>query len=252
MTSQNASPSSKKSRVPVFIVVALVVVAAIGGGIWWFFSGDTPDKVNLDTAAGGVSTTASGSGSATSITELDGTWTVDTSMGDFDFNSATGTFAGYRIEEELAGIGNTEAVGRTGDVSGSFTIADDTVTEATIEVDLSTLKSNENMRDGRVKDALNTSKNPDATFVLSEPISLGPDAITGADVEVDAVGELTIHGVTNTVTFPLQARLVDNTVVVVGSLDITFADYDITVPTGMKVLSVKDHGTIEFQLLLTR
>ena len=33
---------------------------------------------------------------------------------------------------------------------------------------------------------------------------------------------LTIHGVTQTVTFPLEAQLVDQTIVVVGSLDIEY------------------------------
>jgi hypothetical protein len=37
---------------------------------------------------------------------------------------------------------------------------------------------------------------------------------------------------------------------VVGSIDIAFADYGFSGPTSFKVLSVEDHGILEFQLLL--
>jgi hypothetical protein len=45
--------------------------------------------------------------------------------------------------------------------------------------------------------------------------------------------------------------LVNGTVVVVGSIDIVFSDYGVEVPRGAVVLSVDDHGIMEFQLLLT-
>ncbi len=143
-------------------------------------------------------------------------------------------------------------MGRTGDVSGSFTISGTTVTDAEFTVDLTTITTNDSMRDRRVQDALETGEFPDATFRLAEPIELGADAANGQTVEVTAEGELTIHGVTKDVSVPLQARLVDGTVVVVGSVDVTFSDYDVEVPSSMKVLSVDDHGTVELQLLLKR
>lgn len=251
-----ASPTSDKSgskNVKTTIGVAIGVLVIVAGvGLWWFFGRDTPDAVNIDTAAGGVIDQAGESSGGTDDGTIEGTWSVDTSTGEFDFNSATGTFAGFRIKEELAGIGDTEAVGRTGDVSGSFTIEGTTVTDAKITVDLSTIKTIDSMRDRRVQDALSTSKYPDATFELSEPIELGADAANGSTIKVDASGQLTVHGVTKNVTFPLEARLVNGTVVVVGSLDISFADYDVQVPTSMKVVSVEDHGVVELQLLLKR
>ena len=77
--------------------------------------------VDIDTASESVTTTA-GDGSTPAVTDVAGTWVVDTSTGEFDFESATGTFVGFRIQEELAGIGSTTAVGRTGEVTGSITI----------------------------------------------------------------------------------------------------------------------------------
>jgi polyisoprenoid-binding protein YceI len=182
---------------------------------------------------------------------VSGTWAVDTTTGEFDYESATGTFAGFRIEEELASIGSTTAVGRTGDVAGSITIEGTTLTAATFEVDMTTITTNDSRRDDQVAQALDVSTYPTGTFTLTEPVDLGAAAATGEPIAVTVVGELTIHGVTHTVELPIEAQLVDGTIVLVGSIDIVFSDYDVAVPASRVVVSVEDHGTLEFQILLT-
>lgn len=246
--------SKSKSITAVVVVLALAV---IGGGIYWFLRDDAPDEVNLDTAAEGVTTTTAGSGSTTTAGAgtadgIDGTWNIDTSTGEFDYESATGTFVGFRIKEELASIGSTEAVGRTNAVTGSMTISGTEVTDAEFTVDLTKITTNESRRDDRVQSALDTAQFPEATFTLTEPIQLGADAATGAEVTATAKGDLTIKGVTKPVEFPLQAKLVDGTVVAVGSLDITFSDYGVEVPSAPVVLSADDNGKLELQFLLTK
>ena len=61
-----------------------------------------------------------------------GDWTVDTSVGQFSFEDSTGTFVGFRVSEELSGIGSTTAVGRTPAVSGTMTIDGTTLTATNI------------------------------------------------------------------------------------------------------------------------
>src|SRR5690606_6530221 len=98
---------------------------------------DAPDEVSLDAAVESVTTTTAGDGDDTDAAEgVEGDWTVDGTTGEFDFESATGTFAGFRIKEELVGIGSTTAVGRTGGVTGTMTIEGTAVTAARFEVDL--------------------------------------------------------------------------------------------------------------------
>ena len=232
-------------------LAALLVLAIAGGGLWWFLRDDAPAAVDLSTAVDGVTEDAAAA-DPTSAADGDvaGVWEVDTESGDFDWDSATGTFAGFRIEEELASIGSTTAVGRTGDVTGTMTIDGTTVTEASFEVDLTTITTNESRRDDKVQQALDTGANPTATFVLTEPIELGAGAADGESVSVTAVGDLTINGVTRQVEFPLEAQLVDGTVVVVGSIDVTFSDFEVEVPQSPVVLSVDDQGTLELQILL--
>jgi polyisoprenoid-binding protein YceI len=103
-----------------------------------------------------------------------------------------------------------------------------------------------------VQQALETSSFPQATFKLTEPIELGPDAASGKQVDVTAKGDLTIHGVTKAVEIPMQAKLVNGTIVVVGSTEVAFSDYGVRVPSAPIVLSVDDTGTMELQLLLTK
>jgi hypothetical protein len=50
---------------------------------------------------------------------VDGRWTVDTAIG--AVADGSGTFVGYRVQEQLATIGATEAVRRTSSVTGSIT-----------------------------------------------------------------------------------------------------------------------------------
>ena len=68
----------------------------------------------------------------------------------------------------------------------------------------------------------------------------------------DAIGELTLHGVTRQVTVEIQARRSGDVVTVTGSLDIAFADYSIEQPTSFLVLSIEDHGIMELQLHFRR
>jgi polyisoprenoid-binding protein YceI len=251
----------KRRKVLIGAASAVVVlIAAAVAGIWWYLRDDAPDEVSLEAAVEQVesgTTTTNGDGGATATTapvddgSISGSWTIDTESGEFDFESATGTFVGFRIEEELAVVGSTTAVGRTGDVTGSIEIDGTTLTAATFEVDVTTITTNDSRRDDRVQSALETGEFPTATFTLTEPVELGEGAANGDAISVVAVGELTIHGVTRAVQFPLEAQLTSGTVVVVGSLDIVFSDYDVEVPESQIVVSVEDNGVLELQFLLT-
>ena len=181
--------------------------------------------------------------------DASGTWSVDTTIGEFGIDEASGTFVGFRVKEVLGqGIGSATAVGRTPLVSGTAEIDRTTLIAAEIVADLTGLRTDRSMRDSRVQDALNTGVHPEATFVLAGPVDLGE----GRQVQVPAPGSLTINGVTNGVTVDLAAELIGRILAVVGTADVVFADYDVEAPTAPIVVSVEDHGIIEVQLFLTR
>jgi polyisoprenoid-binding protein YceI len=247
-----------RGRSPVVLGLGgLILLGVIGGGAglaYVFLRGAPPPAVGLATATPGSGQPAATIGAIPSAAAgtigpagLDGTWTIDTTIGSFsDFSSS---FVGYRVNETLAENKANTAVGRTPQVSGSLALAGTRITSVEVTADLTGLKSDDDRRDGRVQEqALETSQFPQATFKLTTPIELGTVPTDGATFTATATGELTLHGVTRPVTFPIEARLTGDVVTVTGSVDIVFADYGIERPTSFFVLSIEDHGIMEFQL----
>ena len=239
---------------PIVLGLAAVVTIAGAAGIfglaYLFLRGAPPPAVSLDPGssqpAASISTLPSGAASTLSA-GLDGTWSIDTSIGSFsDFSNS---WVGYRVDETLAGNKANTAVGRTPDVSGSLTFTGTQITAVDVTANLESLKSDDDRRDGQLqRQALETSEFPQATFKLTTPIDLGSLPTDGQTITATATGELTLHGVTKTVQVPIEARLSGAVVTVVGSIDIKFADFDIDQPVSFAVLSIEDHGTMELQL----
>jgi len=231
--------------------VVIVVVGAIGVGTWWLLREDAPAEVSLQVATESVAPTTTGAGSTTPA-GIDGRWVVDADSGTFDYESATGSFVGFRIDEELVGIGAIEAVGRTGEVTGELAVDGDELTAASFTADLTSITTNDRRRDDKALTALEVGTFPQAAFTLTAPVSLGAGAPAGEPVRATVTGEFTLHGVTRTVEVPVEAQLVDGVVVVVGSFRVLLADYGLEVPTAPIVVSASDSATIEFQLLFGR
>ena len=191
---------------------------------------------------------------ADSLGSLAGVWAVQVAEGAVDLQVEPAvSFAGFRVNEVLGGrIGDFTAVGRTADVSGSIELTDTALVAVIVEVTMSTLRTDNGSRDGQVRRALNTNEFPVATFTLTEPLDLPAGMAEGAALSGSAHGDLTIKGVTNRATFDLQVQLVGDTIVAVGSSEVVFSDYGVTAPTAPVVVSVEDHGIMEFQLIFTR
>ncbi len=182
---------------------------------------------------------------------VNGTWTVDDEFGDFDFDTASGSFAGFRVEEELT-VGEVTAVGRTGGVTGSLTIEDGTLVAAEITIDMTTIESNDGRRENAIRGAVGARDFPTAMFVLTEPMQLDIEALeSGSTLLVDVVGDLTVKGTTNQVAFFLQATIVEPGIgLIIGSTEIFWEDFGVTPPRAPIVVSVAEHGTVEFQLIV--
>lgn len=256
-------PSTRRSPLVLGVIglVALGVLAGAAGLAYLFLRPAPPPEVGLATDAPGASEPES-TGDTVPIGELpngptttlgpgalDGTWTIDTSIGSFsDFSSS---FVGYRVNETLAQNRANTAVGRTPNVSGSLVLDGTSITSVEVTADMTTLRSDDDRRDGRLQgQAIETDRFPTATFQLSTPIELGSVPVDGKTLTATATGTLTLHGVTQTVQVALEARLSGDVVTVTGKVSIVFGDYGIQRPTSFLVLSIEDHGVMEFQLHL--
>lgn len=253
-------------------LAAAVAVAAAALAAWFFvLRGDAPEAVNLDAALDGLSqpagesspsTTAGATAASTPAAAaaaaaaegagdsgVAGTWTVNRSITNAE---GTGSFGGFRVNEQLVGVGAATAVGRSRTVEGTLTVEGTTVTAASISVDLTAITTNDSRRNDAVQRALSTSQFPKAMFTLTRPVSVGSAPGEGERIDVKATGDLTIKGVTRSVTVDLSAQLQGGVLVGVGSTPVTFADFGVRAPTAPIVASVEDHGVMEFQLYFTK
>ena len=241
------SPSHRNRNVLLLVVGVVAVAAIIGGGygLWYILVGPSGPAA-VSSGAPAIPTGAAIAAPAS----LDGTWNVDTSSG--TVSDGTASFVGYRVQEQLVGVGGHTAVGRTPKVTGSMKLTGSTVSDVTITADMTALASDDSHRDDQLRrQAIESAKFPTATFALTQPIDLGTLPADGASVGASATGTLTLHGVTKTVTVALQAVRQGGIIAVTGSLPVVFGDYSIQKPNSFSVLSVDDHGTIELHLLFT-
>jgi polyisoprenoid-binding protein YceI len=228
------------------VVASLFVLAAIaagGFGLWYVLIGPAePAAVGAPVIPAGASVPAPAS--------LDGSWQVNGSLG--NMTDASSSWVGYRVREQLVGVGGHTAVGRTAKVSGSLTLTGATVNDVQITADLTALASDDSHRDDQLRrQAIQTDTYPTAMFKTIQPIDLGSLPAEGKSVTVNATGALTLHGVTKTVQITLQAERRGGIIAVTGTLPIVFGDYGFKGPNSFSVVSVDDHGTMELHLLFT-
>jgi polyisoprenoid-binding protein YceI len=221
----------------------LLGVAGVGIVYFVIFPSSSPQKLALSSPTPTASASASGSASTAGA----GTWTV-----------SSGSQAGYRVREQLASLpAPSDAVGRTSAVTGTLTLAQAasgySVTAADFTVDVSKLLSDQSRRDQRIhSQGLQSDRYPTATFKLTAPIALTTDAASGQAVRVSATGDLTVHGVTKSVTIPIDARLTGSKIELVGSITFPFSEFGMTPPSVGGFVTVQNNATMEFQLLLAQ
>jgi hypothetical protein len=149
--------------------IALGALLAVAGGafaLWFFlFRDDAPEAVDLGSALEGVTQPAAqpaadtsapptaGGGGAAPSAGVGGTWAVDRSVTNAE---GVGSFGGFRVNEQLVGIGAATAVGRSRAVEGTLTVEGTTVSAASISVDLTAMTTNDSRRDDAVQRALST------------------------------------------------------------------------------------------------
>ncbi len=223
----------------------LVVIAGAGYAAFSAMAGGGPAAVSLSAGAE-VSCTSTGAvqvpGGSSASGRLDGTWKLGGQ-----------SFVGYRVREQLAILpAPSDAVGRTTAVDGELDISGLEISKVDVTADLTQLTSDRSMRDERIHSiGLETDAFPEATFSLSDPITFEAQPVDGETISAGATGELTLHGVTNTVCVPVEATLTHNSIQVRGSVGVVFSDYDIQAPN-FGFVTTEDHGTIEFQLNFAR
>ncbi|MGK2948812.1 MAG: YceI family protein [Acidimicrobiales bacterium] len=241
------SPSFvRRYRWPLVVLAAVLAVTVVAPFVYInLIREDAPERLTLDDvpAAGepdGTTTTTGAAEAEPPPEGVEGTWVV-----------SDGSQVGYRVPETLFGQ-SAEAVGRTGEATGTLTISGTTVEAGDFTVDMASVTSDESNRDnqfrGRIMD---TATHPEATFVLTDPIELGAVPVDGEELTAEAVGDLTLRGVTQSVTIPLTAVLDGATFAVNGAIPLDFDAFDIPDASGGPA-SVGRTGELEILLVFSR
>ncbi len=229
--------------------VALVVIAFL---LIYFVifptSSPKPFKLSATPAASSTSPpTSTQTSPASSGGQAAGQWSI-----------ASGSQVGYRVREKLAFLpAQSDAVGRTSEVTGAATLTKSkgvvTITAASFDAAVNTLKSDRSMRDEKIHEiGLESSRYPTATFLLSQPVTLPASASSGKIVHVSVTGAFDIHGTSRRETLPVEFRLSGSTLQAAGSLTFPWSEFGMTAPSVGGFVSVTGKATMEFDLRLQR
>jgi len=218
----------RRARIVVLALVGVVVAAVVGGYAVLALTGDDappPPRLEGAPAQDGAAPGA-------------GRWHPV---------ARAGSFVGYRVSERYLGVGVRTAVGRTSAVTGSVTVDGDRVRAAGLRADMRTVKSDQARRDDTLRfRAIETDRYPSASFTLA-----GPFAVSATRRRVS--GTLTLHGRRAPIAVTVRGqRLAGGSLELVGSAPIRFATFAIEPPSVAGVVTVADHGVLEFRLVLAR
>ncbi|MCG3139242.1 MAG: hypothetical protein HDKAJFGB_00104 [Anaerolineae bacterium] len=164
--------------------------------------------------------------------------------------------ANYRVTEQLAGQNlPNDAVGVTDQLSGQIIgKTDGTIVSADSKfvVDLTTLKSDQSMRDGFIqRETLRTSQYPNATFVPTATSGLPATLPPTGPVTFQLMGDLTIRDVTKPVTWEVNCTPTTATEGTChATTQFTFDDFGIPQPSVPRVLGIEDTITLEVDVAL--
>lgn len=247
-------------RIALAALGGLVAVVAVLAGVWWFFirseaepateplafrdATQTPSPTA--SAAGTPSPTAgSGSGASAGFTR----YVIVPEHPDVEGRTESWYLAG----ETLARIGvPSTAKGTTSEVSGEFFIGPqglDPNNVSRVVVKLANLRSDESRRDARVRDALEVTRYPEASFTI-EAIEGWPGEIPeGQDVRLTLVGTMDLHGVKRTLEWETVARRRGNVITALATTRFRYEDFDIPLLNIAGFVSVEEDVTVQIQVI---
>ena len=219
----------RRLRIALLAAAALAVLAVGGGFAFFALTGD--DAPPPPTLSGAPAAVGSSEGGAERWRPLSG----------------QGTFVGYRVDEEYLGVGVRTAVGRTSAVTGTVTVDGGSIVAADLSADMRKVRSDQARRDDTLRyRGIETDRYPTARFTLTAPVAL-------AARERHAQGTLTLHGRRAAIDVSVRGqRVAGGRLELVGSAPIAFARFAIEPPSVAGIVTVRDHGVLEFHLVLAR
>jgi len=171
--------------------------------------------------------------------------------------NAEGNETRYLVNEQLANLDfPTDAIGVTSAVTGQIAIQPDggvVSDQSQFTVDLTTITSDRDNRDRYVqRNTLETSSFPMAEFVPTQVVGLPSPLPTSGEVTFQLVGDMTIHGVTQPMTWDVTAQVNGTELTGKATTAFSFDTFGLTIPSVFSVLSVEDNIRLEYDFHLVQ
>ena len=160
----------------------------------------------------------------------------------------------FRINEILMG-NPTEVIGASNQVAGDFIVnfSDPAASQlGEIAINARTLKTDNEFRDQSLRgQILQTGTNEFIRFVPTELLAMPTEPVAVGDtVDFDVVGELSVKGTTNTVTFNVSVTIEsEERMTGFASVTILYADFGINIQTPPSVSGVEDTVILEIDFV---
>ena len=159
--------------------------------------------------------------------------------------------ARYRVQEELAQVGETEAVGKTQAIIGQIAFGDDGMPMACsrFDIDMRTLQSDQARRDNYLyNNTLEAKTYPLATFVLRDVEGLDAPLTEGEETTLTLIGDLTLRDTTKLVAWDATVTLDGDTLTGAAATEFEMPDFAIEPPSVPVVLSLDETIRLEFDV----
>lgn len=260
--------------VTMLVLVAVAVVGTAGAAGWWFFIREDAELATAplsfrDTPTAETSPGETAASTATPTRSQDATPAADPDDPPPAITASEGytlytvvaehpsvdgaTEAAYFAEEKLARLSlPSTAKGTTFDVSGHFSIGPDGLdpnVPATITVGLASLKSDESRRDSRVRDALEVTKYPEATFTATSIGGWPGELPEGEEVALTVTGIMDLHGVQRELTWDVVARRQGEVISALATVNFRYEDFAIPVLNIAGFVTVEEDVTLQVLLI---
>jgi polyisoprenoid-binding protein YceI len=172
------------------------------------------------------------------------TWTVDAT------SKAT-----IKVREQLVRLPSPiDALINIAGAQGAFTLNPDGTfsSNSKISVDMTTVTTDDRQRTDSIRrDPLEVTRFRTSELVPKTTIGLTLPLPSSGEFTFKLIGDLTLHGVTKTVTFDVRATRADGklTATATASPSWKFGDFGMQPPTSFSVLSIVDEIRMEFALV---
>jgi polyisoprenoid-binding protein YceI len=213
-----------------FLGGGLVLLAIVAAGAFTAYALLSSDDPDLATEAPAIPTSAAGAATTPGATNSTAV-PVPAGVQQYVIDSAQSTVK-YVVKENLRGVPDVTTVGTTSSITGDIYVSSTglaSTPKSSFKVDLTTLKTDNSMRDNYVR--TNTLRGrTTAEFTIDSVTGFPTSYVEGTEVQLTLNGTLMIGSVSKPVVWQVKVRQAGDTLTATADTNIKMTDYGITPP----------------------